>query len=251
MFKSRKIVIYSAGSLLALAASFTHATLIDITDPGDTATINGAMFETSNPNTGAGSGNIDSFLRTQNTPSERGFNTDGALTLDQVSGPFTRSLQLGELTVVTVGGNEYFELRLDINEPGGDKSLITLQELELWVNTETGSDADYSDGLGTKVWDLNGDMVEMNGGVGSSGSGDFDYDVLFSTSLLAGYGVDDYLYLYNVFGEADMMNSASEAGFEEWAAATGGTTFVPIPAAAWLFGSGLIGLAGISRRKKA
>lgn len=30
-----------------------------------------------------------------------------------------------------------------------------------------------------------------------------------------------------------------------------GTGFVPIPAAAWLFGSGLIGLAGIARKRKA
>jgi hypothetical protein len=29
------------------------------------------------------------------------------------------------------------------------------------------------------------------------------------------------------------------------------TAAVPIPAAAWLFGSGLLGLAGMARRKKA
>ena len=29
-----------------------------------------------------------------------------------------------------------------------------------------------------------------------------------------------------------------------------GTTTVPVPAAAWLFGSGLLGLTGIARRKK-
>ncbi|MCW9006033.1 MAG: VPLPA-CTERM sorting domain-containing protein [Gammaproteobacteria bacterium] len=28
------------------------------------------------------------------------------------------------------------------------------------------------------------------------------------------------------------------------------TTVVPVPAAVWLFGSGLIGLAGFARRKK-
>jgi|GEM_PF-2169988 len=71
-------------------ASGAQAALIDLTTAGDSATINGALFETSDPNTGAGSGNIDSFLRTQNSPSEFGFNTDGALTLDQKSGPFTR-----------------------------------------------------------------------------------------------------------------------------------------------------------------
>jgi hypothetical protein len=31
----------------------------------------------------------------------------------------------------------------------------------------------------------------------------------------------------------------------------GGSTVVPVPAAVWLFGSGLLGLIGIARRKKA
>jgi hypothetical protein len=37
---------------------------------------------------------------------------------------------------------------------------------------------------------------------------------------------------------------------EVTAAATTSVTVVPIPAAAWLFGSGLIGLMGLARRKK-
>ncbi len=201
-----------------LSISAANAALIDLTAVGSSATINGAMFETSDPNSGAGSGAIDSFLRTQNDPFEAGFNTDGALNLDQVSGCCTKSITLGQLTVVNVSGTDYFELRLDINEPGGSKSEITLQTLELWVNTTTGSDDDYNDGLGTKVWDLAGDMVQMDSGVGSSGSGDFDYDVLFPVSLLSGFGPSDFLYLYNEFGEVDAMGSPSEAGFEEWAA---------------------------------
>ena len=36
-----------------------------------------------------------------------------------------------------------------------------------------------------------------------------------------------------------------------WVADNGGVAVVPVPAAAWLFGSGLLGLAGIARRKKA
>lgn len=36
-----------------------------------------------------------------------------------------------------------------------------------------------------------------------------------------------------------------------WAVQSGDVGAVPVPAAAWLFGSGLIGLAGLARRKKA
>lgn len=229
--------------------SGAQAALINLTAPGASATINGALFEVSDPNTGAGSGAIDSFLRTQDSPLEFGFNTDGDLTLDQVAGCCTHSITLGELTVVNVGGNDYFELRLDINESGGNKSQITLQELELWVNTTTGSDDNYFDGLGTKVYDLAGDTVEMDGGVGTAGSGDFDYDVLFSTSILAGFGPDDYLYLYNVFGQSGSFGSPAEAGFEEWAARTGNTTVIPAPAPIWLLSTGVLGLFGWSRRK--
>lgn len=245
-FGSRAAVL---ASLLCLSQT-AGAALIDLTADGSSATINGALFEVSDPNTGAGSGAIDSFIRTQNSPSEKGYNTDGTFEFDQVAGCCTHSITLGELTVVDVGGTDYFELQLDINEPGNaTAALITLQELELWVNTTTGADDDYSDGLGTKVWDLAGNMVEMNGNVNTSGSGDFDYDVLFPTSILAGFGPGDYLYLYNVFGDTNMMSSPSEAGFEEWAAKTGGDTFVPVPAAVWLFGSGLLGLVGVARRK--
>ncbi|MDR4500547.1 MAG: VPLPA-CTERM sorting domain-containing protein [Nitrospirales bacterium] len=208
------------------------------------------MFETSDTNTGAGSGHIQSFLRTQKNGSEAGFNTDARpFNLDQVTGNFTRSLMLSDLAVVDVGGTDYFELRLDINEPGGAQSLITLQELELWVHT-TPDDNDYSDGLGTKVYDLGGNTVLMDNGVGgSAGSGDFDYDVLFPTAILSGFSPDNFLYLYNVFGDTDMMSEPSQAGFEEWAAVTNGPTPVPVPSAVWLFGTGLIGLIGITRRK--
>ena len=36
-----------------------------------------------------------------------------------------------------------------------------------------------------------------------------------------------------------------------WAVQSGDISAVPVPAAVWLFGSGLIGLAGFDRRKKA
>ncbi len=112
-------------SLLCLTHS-AGAALIDLTADGSSATINGALFEVSDPNTGAGSGAIDSFIRTQaqgNAVFETGY-TDGSFEFDQVPGCCTHSITLGELTVVNVGGTDYFELRLDINEPGGSKSKL-------------------------------------------------------------------------------------------------------------------------------
>lgn len=236
------------------AASGVQASTIDLTAAGSTTTVNGAVFSGAGANTGAGSGAIQAFLRTQGKDLERGFNTTGPLLLDQVGGCCTTSLTLGQLSAVEWNGSTWFELQLDINEPnGGDKSRITLRELELWVNTSTGSDSNYADGLGTKIWSLDGTMLDLNG-VG--GSGNFDYRVMFPASLLAGYSSDDFLYLYNVFGKVGNSGYASEGGFEEWAARTGGTsvmdpTVVPLPPSVWLLGSSLLALALVGRRNRA
>ena len=40
------------------------------------------------------------------------------------------------------------------------------------------------------------------------------------------------------------------AGLSHWSIYSGGMTVVPLPAAAWLFGSALVGLAGIGYRRK-
>jgi hypothetical protein len=50
-------------------------------------------------------------------------------------------------------------------------------------------------------------------------------------------------YFVSFFGEAGASTSYGMYGIE--------ISQVPLPAAVWLFGSGLIGLIGISRRKKA
>src|SRR5262245_22680193 len=68
-----------------------------------------------NPVGSTGSGNIQSFLRIDSgagdispPPSnEKGYNTDGALLMDQLGGGFTRSIKLGFVPKVNIGGVIY------------------------------------------------------------------------------------------------------------------------------------------------
>ena len=46
------------------------------------------------------------------------------------------------------------------------------------------------------------------------------------------------------FNDKDVLRFA-------WAVHSGDVSAIPVPAAVWLFGSGLIGLVGLARRKKA
>jgi hypothetical protein len=52
-----------------------------------------------------------------------------------------------------------------------------------------------------------------------------------------------------VNGSQDYLGNKNNVSYA-WAVRAGDVAAVPVPAAAWLMGSGLIGLAGISRRKK-
>lgn len=53
------------------------------------------------------------------------------------------------------------------------------------------------------------------------------------------------------FGNGTQNTAGKQSNFAAWAVRSGDVSAVPVPAAVWLFGSGLLGLIGISRRKKA
>ena len=57
-----------------------------------------------------------------------------------------------------------------------------------------------------------------------------------------------YAYNYTMGGGTGYTDTGS-SGFA-WAVHTGDISAVPLPAAAWVFSSGLIGLIGVARRKK-
>ena len=173
-----------------------------------------AIFTALEKNTGKGSGAINPFLRFQhnegsangNATTEAAFNTSnndiGTITntdpnpdvvianqaKDVNAGhDFNHAIKLSDLIVDSDG---YYTFRLDINEPGGFKSQLRLDELQLFVagsdqlnkytmdtasGNATGSLASANGSItATKVWDmdfnqLNANGVNDKGGTGSTG----------------------------------------------------------------------------------
>ena len=83
----------------------------------------------------------------------------------------------------------------------------------------------------------------------SAGTG--DNPLVFTISGITGDTVNDYVNPGTGGQPNAGGNFAAKISSEKAGAFLGqGTQYVPIPAAVWLFGSGLLGLVGIARRKK-
>src|SRR6267378_1062918 len=132
---SLSALLIAAGALLF--ATGARATVVDLIN-GNSGTINGAIFEFTAPQP-TGTGIIKPFLRVQADGTEQGYNTSGvtpAAPFDDKAGPWTHNLTFADLmtTAVTINGQNYFKLLLDINEPNGAKSTITLDSLQFYTS---------------------------------------------------------------------------------------------------------------------
>ena len=191
-----------------------YATIVDLTGSNDSGSINGAQFVFTTPQP-TGTGVIEPFLRVQNTPTEQGYNTSGGTPFDDKAGIWTHDLTFADLqaTEVTLDGASYFKLLLDVNEPGGKKSLISLDQLQLYTSSIGSQTTTDVSSLGTLRYSFSaGDSVILDASR-NHGSGSGDMYVYIPTSDFAGTKPSDFVYLYSLFGNTD----SSEAGFEEWA----------------------------------
>ena len=206
--------------------SVPDATPLDLTTRGSNGWVNDAYFAQFDAQP-TGTGAIQSFVRIQGAaakgPTQQGYNTDARpLQFDENKSPnFTRSLKTSDLPSVNIGGRQYREFLLDINQKSS-QPLLSLDQLRVYVGS-VGNLQGYNTATGTlaglsPVYDLdaNGDhWVKLNYRLNPGSGGG---DMLFYVPEAAFAGGGDYVYLYSKFGE----HYAGNAGFQEWARGTGG-----------------------------
>ena len=79
-------------------------------------------------------------------------------------------------------------------------------------------------------------------------------NLVFSGPALGGFTATSEQFQFSVANLTPAIAVLNPADMEAWTATTSFTssaTLVPLPTAVWLFGTGLLGLIGIARRKKA
>jgi hypothetical protein len=239
-----------AGACVLATVSSAGAISLDLTTAGSSGTVNGALFQQIDPQS-TGTGVIDPFLRVQATGTEAGFNTGLSPMPDVKTGTWTHELLLTDVPIVTIGGVQYYQFLLDINQTSANP-LLSLHELEIWTKSGTLAEANSYDDLAaggaTKKYDLDsgpdGDSkIELNYLL-NPGSGAGDMFAYIPVAVLGTGSLN--VYLYCEFGAPNATND----GFEEWAVLkAAGTTGVPdASTSVALLGMGLIAVGTLKRR---
>lgn len=153
-----------------------------------------------------------------------------------------------------MGSTESFALMLDIDE---DNIMDVIAGVSAIGDTASFQVAAFSGSVFTPAFAFGSELAANTGALFASPSAaapDIEFSITNFTSLPFSSSFDSEL----TFGFSAFMGSLSDDGIGDDFLPGVGTTYqasitpaVPIPAAAWLFGSGFLGLVGVARRKKA
>jgi hypothetical protein len=252
----------SVAVLFSMARYSRAETQLDVTTSGttlsQTASMGGTFIVSSATTQGAGSGNLNSFLRLQDNGAESGYNTSAGTPLNDKGGGFTTNLQLGAVPIVTVNGVEYRQFLVDVNQTSQTGFNVSLNQVQIFTSTSqiggTTSAYNLSDAstspsqnavlsLTDSTANLVFQMSSLSTGGTSytvlinqgSGSGTADAVLLVQNSLFNGLSGDTYITLFSQFGNPPPAGTATNDGYEEWAVngtlpgGGPGPNFVPTP----------------------
>ncbi|MDZ8053544.1 MAG: PEP-CTERM sorting domain-containing protein [Aulosira sp. ZfuVER01] len=209
--------------VFTIAVYEASATRISLINPSESTCIKGkdACIKKISKDTLKEDEEIDTFLRIESLPetsTKEGYNTDASLikSRDREKQRWSHSLKLSDVPIVNIGGTDYREFILTINEPEKTKANPNLPEIELkklqiflgkapnLINYPT------FDGHATKTFDLEQNSVLLQDI--NSEHGKHDYLVYISDSFFTkgNKGDKKYVYLFSQFTDA-------EGGIVEWA----------------------------------
>jgi hypothetical protein len=208
-----------------------QAAVINLGSSGSGTLADGAIFQTNNDHP-TGTGVYNPFLTIQNNGWEQGYNSSTGNFDTKREPQWNHEIKFSDLQVTTINGLQYFGFSVDINEPGGNKALISLDGLSIWTSstlqnsTSTDGNGIFNGSLGTLRYDMGANQVLYNDQ--NTGSGGGDINIYIPVSYFANVGANDFVYMYQRWGNTD----TTEGGFEETALIRGIT---PIPEMSALF----------------
>ncbi|MDQ6765791.1 MAG: hypothetical protein M3Z22_06800, partial [Verrucomicrobiota bacterium] len=218
-------------AIAAALLSTTNATVLNLGSSG-AGYVNGAYFAVSATHP-TGTGTYNPFLTLQATPREQGYNSSVGNFDTKREPQFNHEIRFSDLEVTVINGTSYFGFAVDVNEPnGGSQMTISLDGLRLYTSStlqnSTSTDANglFNGSLGTLRYTLGNNSVLYTDT--HMGSGTDDIHIFIPTSVFAGTQANDYVYMYQLWGNT----AASQGGFEETALIHGIT---PVPEMSALF----------------
>jgi hypothetical protein len=251
--------VAAAAAIVVLAAAMpAAATSVDLTTgPGASGSLYGAIFEVATPTNGvsAGTGVFQPFVQLDHKGTEKGYNTSASSIMnDGSSANWNRNIQLSQVGIHTVGGVDYFQFMLDINEAASAKDTwLSLDTVQIYTSTmggastttflpsATGTGESHGTlALGTLRYNADAttdNEILLKYGLVGTGSGRADMTLLVPVSLFDTCQATDYVYLYSHFGDKGTTGSGANQqkwtscdGFEEWNIECNPTrTFTPPP----------------------
>ena len=185
-------------------------------DPGSST----ALYFEVNRDRPTGTGVYNPFLTIQANGTEQGYNSSIGNFDTKREPQWNHEIRFSDLQVTTLNGIAYFGFYVDVNEPNSsNQSTISLERLKIFTSatlqnsTSTDANGQFNGSLGTLRYDLDfGGNNSVLYDDQNSGSGSGDIDIYIPVSLFAGTQANDYVYMYQLWGNADGMTAG---GFEE------------------------------------